>query len=106
MGVPTTLALALLLLAPAACFADLATTTVFTHGERDDCVCIRGPQLLLAANTTMVAFAGCVPTVGDNCQPLRPKKPPSDAVHRLVYKRSTDVSHRYLYTFQPRGINN
>ena len=69
--------------------ADLATTTIFTHGERADCTCIRGPTLLLAGGDTLVAFAGCVPAAGDNCQPLRAAKPPPGAVHRQVYKRST-----------------
>ena len=71
------------------CLSDLATTTVFTHGERADCVCIRGPQLVLAGST-LVAFADCVPAAGDNCQPLRPHKPPPGAVRRQIYKRSTD----------------
>eukprot|EP01049_Picozoa_sp_SAG25_P017744 SAG25_NODE_4749_length_756_cov_0.864536_1_plen_228_part_01 len=91
--------------------ADLSTITIFTHGERADCICIRGPRLLLAASRssstaatssssttssaatappTLVAFADCVPAVGDNCQPVRPTKVLPGAVHRLIYKRSRD----------------
>ena len=67
--------------------ADLATTTVFVHGERDECTCIRGP-MLLRANDTLIAFANCVPSVGDNCQPFHPKPPPAGSKAKLVYKRS------------------
>ena len=69
--------------------ADLATNTIFTHGERDDCVCIRIPTLLLVQEV-LVVFADCIPLVGDNCQPTRPHAPPPGAVRRQVYKRSMD----------------
>ena len=69
--------------------ADLSTVTLFTHGERNDCTCIREPVLLLAGET-LVAFAACTPSAGDNCQPLHPEKPPPGSVHRQIYKRSSD----------------
>ena len=87
MPLPGLRALLLLGLAAGWGAADLATTTIFTHGERADCTCIRGPTLLLAGGDTLVAFAGCVPAAGDNCQPLRAAKPPCLCLNRLLYPK-------------------
>ena len=78
-----------ILLSVSESLADLASTTVFVHGERDECTCIRGP-MLLRANDTLVAFANCIPSVGDNCQPFHPKPAPAGSKPKLVYKRSTN----------------
>jgi hypothetical protein len=53
---------------------------------------------MLLVGDALVTFAGCVPAAGDNCQPLHPAPVPRGAVHRLVYKRSTDGGARSAHS--------